>query len=64
LIEKHIGRYVVRLERKGNAFLYDVLTREGLLVAAGFDLLSQTEAAALNAIAARYGEVRTWSETT
>jgi len=54
------GRYVIRMARQGNAWVYDILTRGGMLVAAGFDLLSQTEAAALEGIATRYGiEVET-----
>ena len=56
-IEKTVGRHTVRIQREGNAFVYDVL-RAGQLFAVGFDLLSQTQGAALNAIAARYGEER------
>jgi hypothetical protein len=54
-IEKTIGRYVVRLERKGNGFEYDVLSPAGLLVAAGFDLLSATADEVFQKIGARYG---------
>jgi hypothetical protein len=48
------GRYVIRIERKGNGFVYDVLTRGGLPVAAGFDMLSVTEAQAVEGIAGRF----------
>ena len=43
------GRYVIRIERKGDALVYDVLT-----VAAGFDMLNLSEAEALDGIARRF----------
>jgi hypothetical protein len=55
MYERHIGRYLVRLERKGNGFEYDVLSPAGLLVAAGFDLLSSTADEVFQKIGARYG---------
>jgi len=51
---KHrFGSYVIRLEREGVGFAYDVSTSGGALVTAGYDLLSLTEQAALDGITAR-----------
>jgi len=51
----NVGRYVIRIARRGRGFEFDVLTNGGLLVAVGFDLLSLTTAAVFDAIAPRYG---------
>ena len=49
------GRYTIRMERQGNAWVYEIFLGSGLLpVAAGFDLLSATEALALDGIAQRF----------
>jgi len=50
------GRYIIRMERKGNALVYDISTRGNgnVLLAAGFDMLSMNEAEALDGIAQRF----------
>jgi hypothetical protein len=47
------GRYVIRLERRGGTFLYEVLTKDGSSISAGFDLLSIDEQSALEGITDR-----------
>jgi hypothetical protein len=51
-----LGRYTIRLERKGDAFVYDISARgnRSVLLAAGFDMLSLNEAQALDGIAQRF----------
>lgn len=49
----YFGKYVIRLQRKGAAFVYEVLTKSGLLVSAGFDSLSLNEKMALDGITNR-----------
>jgi hypothetical protein len=49
----YFGRYVIRMERIGRALVYDILTRGGMLVAVGFDMLSLDEETALEAITDR-----------
>jgi hypothetical protein len=51
--EHHFGSYLIRLERQGAGFDYDVSTAAGARVVAGFDLLSATEEMALDGITAR-----------
>jgi len=51
--EHRFGSYVIRLEREGSGFAYDISMAGGSLVSAGFDLLSNTEQAALDGITAR-----------
>jgi hypothetical protein len=52
-----LGRFVIRTERIGRTLLYDVLTKSGLLVALGFDMLSGDEETALEGITSRlYGK--------
>jgi hypothetical protein len=53
-IEKTAGRYTVRIEREGNAFLYDVLSH-GLLVATGFDMLARSVEEVFGKIEQKYG---------
>jgi len=50
------GRYVIRIERKGNALVYEISARGNrkVLLAGGFDMLSMTEARALDGIARRF----------
>lgn len=56
------GKYVIRTEWRGNTLLYEVLTRGGLSVAAGFDCLSLDEKIALEGITHRlYGQKRAGS---
>jgi hypothetical protein len=52
--ERRIGRFTVRVERKGRGFTYDIL-RDGFLFAVGTDLLSQTAQAVFEKLATRYG---------
>jgi hypothetical protein len=52
--EKTVGRYIVRVAREGNAFVYDIF-RSGLLVAVGFDLLSSTADEVFAGIQSKYG---------
>ena len=47
------GKYVIRTEWHGSTLLYDVLTRSGLFVAVGFDMLSRDERTAVEAIVSR-----------
>jgi hypothetical protein len=47
------GKYVIRTEWRGSTLLYDVLTRNGLFVAVGFDMLSRDERTAVEAIVCR-----------
>jgi len=50
------GKYVIRIVRRGPSFLYSVLTKSGLLVSAGLDMLSFDEKTALEGITSRlYG---------
>lgn len=54
--EHRIGRFVIRMERQGGSFVYDIF-RSGLLVACGFDSLSRDEETALGGITDRlYGK--------
>jgi hypothetical protein len=50
------GKYVIRVERRGPSFLYSVLTKGGLLVSAGLDMLSLDEKTALEGIVGRLCE--------
>jgi hypothetical protein len=50
------GKYVIRTERRGSTFLYDVLTKGGLRVAAGLDMLSLDEKTAVEGIVSRLCE--------
>ncbi len=50
--EHRFGSYIIRLEREGAGFSYEVCTRKAVVVA-GFDLLSLTEQDALDGITAR-----------
>jgi hypothetical protein len=54
-IEQTIGRYVVKIGRDGNAFVYDIVSHDGLLVATGIDLLSSTADTVFEKLAERYG---------
>jgi hypothetical protein len=49
------GRYVIRVEQRGPSFLYSVLTKSGLPVSAGIDMLSLNETMALEGIVGRLG---------
>jgi hypothetical protein len=54
------GRYVIRMVRRGDAFVYDISARGNMdvLLAAGFDMLSGDEETALEGITNRlYGKV-------
>jgi hypothetical protein len=50
------GRYIIRMARKGDAFVYDISTRSNgsVLLATGIDMLSLNEAEALDGIAQRF----------
>jgi hypothetical protein len=50
------GRYVIRMVRRGDAFVYDISTRSNrsVLLAAGVDMLSLNEAQALDGITQRF----------
>ena len=50
------GKFVIRTEWRGRTLLYDVFTKDGLSVAAGFDMLSPNEKTALEGITDRYME--------
>lgn len=53
------GKYIIRTEQRGSVLLYDVLTKSGLLVAAGFDAVSLDEKTALEGITDRlYGRAQ------
>lgn len=55
----NIGRFVIRTEWQGNTLVYDVSSKGGLLVAAGFDMLSPDEETAIEGIVSRlYGKER------
>jgi hypothetical protein len=50
---REYGKYIIRLQRRGAAFVYEVATKSGLSISAGFDFLSMNEEAALEGITDR-----------
>ena len=55
------GKYVIRIERRGNSFLYSVLTKSGMPVSVGIDMLSLNEDMALRGIMGRLGGNGQWT---
>ena len=49
------GEYVIRTEWRGETLLYEVLSKSGVSVAAGVDMLSLDEQMALDGIIDRLG---------
>lgn len=49
------GKYVIRTEWRGETLLYEVLTKSGMSVTAGLDMLSLDEQMALDGIMDRLG---------
>jgi hypothetical protein len=53
------GRYIIRTFWRGRLLVYDVMTKGGMLVAAGFDMASGSEEKALEGITDRlYGKAK------
>jgi hypothetical protein len=51
----HFGKYVIRMERQGETFVYEVQTRGGLFVSCGFDMTSGSEQEVVEGIVSRLG---------
>lgn len=49
-----LGAYIIRMERTGNAFLFD-LFKNGAIFASGYDMRSPNEEAAVAGIVERFG---------